>query len=81
MKKRRTSLEMQAAAASPAPAIPPTHDVQQEVIEHKITKMTGSVVKRCVAPHDKRVRTRYECRACDRPLCVSCFSDYHKDNE
>ena len=81
VKKRRTSREMLAAAAIPVPIQPPSHNVQQEVIEHKITKMPGNLVKRCVALHDKRVRTRYECRACARPLCVQCSSNFHKENE
>ena len=80
-KKKCTSREIQAAAASPAPTEPPTHDVGHEIIEHKITKMPGNAVKRCVAPHDRRVRTRHECRACDHPLCVTCFATYHKKNQ
>ena len=81
VKIRRTSLEIEASRASPSPIQPPHHNVEQEEIGHKLTKLERNTVKRCAAPHDKRVRTRYQCCACKKPLCATCFSDFHKDNE
>ena len=53
VKIRRTSLEIEASRASPSPIQPPHHNVEQEEIGHKLTKLERNTVKRCAAPMTK----------------------------
>lgn len=82
LRKRRTAAQIEAAQAGDA--VPPPLEMPQEpqpgpsTDPHTIEKLPKGKLRQCVAGHDKRVRSAYQCPACDVGLCVVCFVPYHK---
>ena len=81
--RRRSAAEMAAARALPpplqvAPAAAPQPLPAGLHPNHKLTQVPDGKVRQCVAGHERRKRSRYECVACNVGLCVACFNRYHE---
>lgn len=49
--------------------------------EHRLEKLPKKKLRNCVAGHDRRVRSNYICRKCNVGLCVTCYHDFHSNNQ
>ncbi|KAL8620981.1 hypothetical protein ACOMHN_035917 [Nucella lapillus] len=80
--RRRTQAQIEADRAQPQVfAVPQPADPQPGPAGdagHQLRKLPGSKRRNCVAGHDGRKRSRFECPACDIGLCPECFAQYHK---
>ncbi|KAL8607032.1 hypothetical protein ACOMHN_005058 [Nucella lapillus] len=82
VRRRRTQAQIEADRAQPQVfAVPQPADPQPGPAGdagHQLRKLPGSKRRNCVAGHDGRKRSRFECPACDIGLCPECFAQYHK---
>ncbi|KAL8623690.1 hypothetical protein ACOMHN_004755 [Nucella lapillus] len=89
VRRRRTQAQIEADRAQPQVfAVPQPADPQPGPADpqpgpagdagHQLRKLPGSNRRNCVAGHDGRKRSRFECPACDIGLCPECFAQYHK---
>ncbi|KAL8567150.1 hypothetical protein ACOMHN_033052 [Nucella lapillus] len=89
VRRRRTQAQIEADRAQPQVfAVPQPADPQPGPADpqpgpagdagHQLRKLPGSKRRNCVAGHDGRKRSRFECPACDIGLCPECFAQYHK---
>ncbi|XP_064106769.1 piggyBac transposable element-derived protein 4-like [Macrobrachium nipponense] len=74
--KRRSNAEI--AASREARIEPPSHEIAVPEDVHELHKLPKSKLRMCVAGHERRVRSTWECQKCDVGLCAACFASYHK---
>lgn len=85
VRRRRTNAEiqearenppLQVAAAQPQPGPARAPDLHGN---HEIRKLPVGRRRNCVsADHPRRVRSSWECPACDVGLCPGCFAKWHR---
>ncbi|KAL8597879.1 hypothetical protein ACOMHN_061412 [Nucella lapillus] len=83
VRRRRTAAEIEAARENPPLLqVPPAQPAQPQPgpagDTHDIRKLPVGKKRNCVAGHNHRVRSAWECPACDVGLCPGCFVKHHK---
>ncbi|KAL8597800.1 hypothetical protein ACOMHN_004915 [Nucella lapillus] len=85
VRRRRTAAEIEAARENPPLLqVPPAQPAQPQPQPgpagdtHDIRKLPVGKKRNCVAGHNHRVRSAWECPACDVGLCPGCFVKHHK---
>ena len=76
--KRRTSREIEVARSTFVPYPLPQHTaINNPLYGHNLVKIGSGKKVKCVAGHQTRVRTSWQCQSCCVGLCPGCFSNYH----
>ncbi|XP_004211900.1 piggyBac transposable element-derived protein 4-like [Hydra vulgaris] len=76
--KRRTSREMEMARSTIVPYPLPQHTaINNPLYRHNLVKIGSGKKIKCVAGHQTRVRTSWQCQSCCVGLFPECFSNYH----
>ncbi|KAL8566792.1 hypothetical protein ACOMHN_005743 [Nucella lapillus] len=82
VRRRRTAAEIEAARENPpllqVPPAQPQPQPGPAGDTHDIRKLPVGKKRNCVAGHNHRVRSAWECPACDVGLCPGCFVKHHK---
>ena len=79
-RRRRTQQEI--AASRDAAVQPPAHTIAWDPLEgHDLVRLPQGKKRKCGSPAhgaEERVRSSWECPACDIGLCRTCFVGYHQ---
>ncbi|XP_065665588.1 piggyBac transposable element-derived protein 4-like [Hydra vulgaris] len=76
--KRRTSREIEMARSTIVSYPLPQHTANNNPLYgHNLVKVSARKKIKCVAGHQTRVSTSWQCQLCGVGLCPACFSNYH----
>ena len=78
IRKRRSASEIAATRATLSPIAGPSHTVMCRDDSHELRRLPVGKKRNCVCEHENRVRSCYECPACNVGLCPECYAKYHK---
>ncbi|KAL8568889.1 hypothetical protein ACOMHN_061465 [Nucella lapillus] len=80
VRRRRTAAEIEAARENPPLLqVPPAQPQPGPAGDaHDMRKLPVGKKRNCVAGHNNRVRSAWECPACDVGLCPGCFVKHHR---
>ena len=77
IRKRRSREEIQAANQLEPIIEAPENPAQPGPSPCRLVKLDVGKRRDCAHKHTKRVRSSYQCPACNVGLCPSCFAGYH----